>query len=145
MLPTVEHPASREAQRRKRPFGVTLVAVLQFLSVASLALNVAFNRSVLPDDAETEVAQVIAGAAVLVFGTVVVVGLWTLQRWAWTATMVWVGVGMAWALHSYVEDDPNYTTMVLSLGQVFYLNQREVQRAFQRRHARDARDEGAWT
>jgi hypothetical protein len=122
-----------------------LIAVLQFLNVVSIGLALAIDRSYLPDNMEDDVVQVVAGAAIVLLGVVTVVGLWTLQRWAWAATMVWVGIGMAWALHSYFEDDPNYSTMVLSLAQVFYLNQREVQRAFLGGRAEAAGGGHAWS
>ncbi len=129
-----------QERRAKRPFGVTLIALLQLFNAVTLAATIALDRSVLPDDAEDVVLQAVLAAGELVAGIVIFGGLWTMRRWAWTATMVWVGAVMAWGLHSYFEGDPSYQTMALSLAQVFYLNQRDVQRAF----THGGREERGW-
>jgi hypothetical protein len=125
--------------RPQRPFGVTLIAIIQLLNALVLACSVYFDRSLLPDEWEDEITTSSLWFVEAVIGVVIAGGLWTLRRWAWTATMVWVGLNMAWSLHSYFEGDPPYATMAGSLVQVFYLNQREVQRAFERRRA-----QGVW-
>jgi hypothetical protein len=134
-----------EEHASQRPFGVSLIAIVQLLNAGALAGSVILDRSVLPDEWEDQVVTRSFWLAEAAIGVVIAAGLWTLKRWAWTATMVWVGLNMAWALHSYFEADPPYVTMVGSLVQVFYLNQREVQRAFQHRSPRDAAEERAWT
>jgi len=70
----------------------------------------------------------------LVFAVVYVVtavGLLRLERWAWVLAMLIVGVHMTFDLLRYfaVGDRP-YAAMLLNVVVVFYLNQREVQRAF---------------
>jgi hypothetical protein len=69
-------------------------------------------------------------SAVCLFGLITAVGLIRLDRWAWVATMLWVGFVLAVALVAYVQDQPSYPVMVLSVLQVLYLNQSDVQRAF---------------
>ncbi len=135
-------PAERPS---KRPFGVTLIAIIQLLNAVALGVSVILDRSILPDDLEDATAFRAAWLVEAGVGVVIAAGLWTLRRWAWTATMVWVGLNMAWALHSYFEDDPAYPMMVGSLVQVFYLNQREVQRAFQRGRTRATWGEREWS
>jgi hypothetical protein len=118
---------------------VTLIAIIQVFNAVALALTIALDRSVLPDDAEEHVALVLVGLGVALAGVAIGAGLWTLRRWAWTATMVWVGIEMAASLHGWAEGDPNYLPMAIGLAQVFYLNQREVQRTFTRGSATDRR------
>jgi hypothetical protein len=67
-------------------------------------------------------------------GLVVAFGLLRLRRWAWAATMLWVGLIMAEQLTFYFKgEDANYVVMAVSIVQVFYLNFSEVQGAFARR------------
>jgi hypothetical protein len=47
--------------------------------------------------------------------------------------MLWTGLSLALDLVSYARGEPAYTTMLVSVIIVFYLNQREVQDAFTRR------------
>lgn len=66
---------------------------------------------------------------------IVALGIWLLRRWAWVATMILIGAGMAIGILRYARETPLYPTMVLNLLTVFYLNQREVQDLFTPRRA----------
>ncbi|MCK9520263.1 MAG: hypothetical protein M0R74_14750 [Dehalococcoidia bacterium] len=112
----------------ERPVGVTLVAAVQAANAVATGLEVVAGERAVPSDEGA--VLVAAGVAIVVGGLLVSLGLWRLQRWAWTATMVWVGVVMALALSSYFHGNPSYVVMGLSVMQVFYLNQSEVQRVF---------------
>ena len=46
--------------------------------------------------------------------------------------MIWVGVVMGLSLLAYFRGNPSYVVMLLSVLQVFYLNQSDVQRVFSR-------------
>ncbi len=110
--------------------GVTLVAVVQALNaVATGAEMAAGERGVPWTNANL---LVITGAVTAVVGLAVAHGLWRLHRGAWTATMLWVGWTMTTALLGYFNGHPSYVVMALSVLQVFYLNQSDVQRAFGR-------------
>ena len=115
---------------RERPIGVTLVAAVQVLNAVATGVEVIAGERAVPANQDAVLAFV--GSAIAVGGIVVAAGLWRLQRWAWTATMVWVGVVMALALISYFKGNPSYTVMALSVLQVFYLNQSDTQRTFLR-------------
>ena len=66
------------------------------------------------------------------------IGLLRLRRWAWVLTMLMVGTQMAANLWEYVvAGERPYLEMLLDVLLVFYLNQREVQRAFGHRAPRD--------
>ncbi|HEX6031318.1 MAG TPA: hypothetical protein VFY90_07790 [Tepidiformaceae bacterium] len=116
--------------RRERPIGVTLVAAVQAINAVATGLEVLAGKRAVPADDTTILA--IVGAAIALGGLVVAFALWRLHPWAWTATMIWVGVVMGLALLAYVQGRPSYLVMALSVMQVFYLNQSDVQRVFGR-------------
>jgi hypothetical protein len=118
----------------ERPFGVYVIALLQVLSAISHASGVlaGLEASVfgnLDDSSAGAYAMLLS-----IGGLVVAFGLLRLRRWAWAATMLWVGLIMAEQLTFYFKgEDANYVVMVVSIVQVFYLNLSEVQGAFARR------------
>ena len=124
--------------KRRRPFGVTAIAVLLTMSALLTGLALFVARSGLVDPDEVEVSVTVTGAVDAALGLVIAVGLWQLRRWAWVATMLWLGSNMVGGLAAYVRGEPNYATMVLNILMVLYLNQRDVQHAF--REQADAGD-----
>lgn len=60
----------------------------------------------------------------------IAIGLWRLQRFAWVLIMIQTGLGMASDLWGYFHGYPSYTSMLINIIILFYLNQREVQKAF---------------
>ena len=119
---------------RKRPFGVTVIVILQILSILSLVIEYregAWLLGVLMPQwmAQDEVVLAVALFVVL-YQFVVTIGLILLQRWAWLLFMVQLGLTMAVDLRAYFNDTPYYTSMLISVVMVFYLNQRDVQQAF---------------
>ena len=129
--------APAPARKRRRPFGVYVIVLLQTFNAISHGSGVIGGVedpliSTITDAASDTVATVI-----MVIGLVVAAGLLLLKRWAWVATMLWVGAIMAAELVLFFRgDDPNYVTMAISIAQVFYLNLSDVQVAFGRRPAR---------
>ena len=115
---------------QRRPFGVTVIAVVQLASsfVAMLPIGVISDemRTVFGDVDYLQSANPVYG----ILGLSVAVGLWRLRRWAWVAIMLWTGLNMAATLHAYVYGYFHFLPMMLSVIQVFYLNMREVQVAF---------------
>ena len=127
---------SKRRSTPKRPIGVTLIAAVQAVNALTLAMEFA----VLTEDPTTPYRLPgEPGFAPLLFialGLATSVGLWTLQRWAWVATMLWAGLAMLVSLHAYFNGNTvSYPNMAVTLLQVFYLNLREVQSAFERNRA----------
>ena len=125
---------------RKRPFGIYAIIVLLLLNALSLVVDSA--RSTLSLSTLTQAAiddlfilrTVEYPLALLLL--IVALGIWLLRRWAWVATMILIGVGMAICIMRYARGAPLYTAMALDVLTVFYLNQRDVQNLFTRRRAR---------
>jgi hypothetical protein len=121
----------RGARSTRRPFGVYIIALLQAFNAIAYAAGVFtdFQAPVTtlgPADAPDIVAALMLGA-----GLLVALGLLLLKRWAWVATMLWVGAAMAAELYLYLRgEDTNYVVMLVSVAQVFYLNLSDVQACF---------------
>jgi hypothetical protein len=119
----------------KRPFGVTVIAVLQVVAAPTAGITVALSESPLGIGRAYDEFTNVAGPVFSILGIVIAVGLWRLQRWAWIATMLWFGLSMAGTLLGYRNGEPNYPLMVIEIITVFYLNQRDVQQAFRSRRS----------
>lgn len=61
----------------------------------------------------------------------IITGFWFLKRWGWVLLMVQLGLVMLVDLYTYFNGVPHFLSMLNSVLVVFYLNQREVQLAFQ--------------
>jgi uncharacterized membrane protein (DUF2068 family) len=122
---------------RKRPFGVLVLILLQIGSILGVALDITVVQIGQPSIyfGPVENLNLLLGFQILyiLYSLVVVVGLWQLRRWAWFIIMVQLGLSMALGLGLYFLDNPFYLGMVVNVIMVFYLNQREVQQAFERR------------
>ncbi len=68
--------------------------------------------------------------AIILIDALIIIGLWRMQRFAWVLIMIQAGLGMASDLWGYFHGYPAYTSMLINVIIVFYLNQREVQRVF---------------
>jgi uncharacterized membrane protein (DUF2068 family) len=130
---------AREDRPRRGTFGVYVIVVLLVLNVFSFLVDAVRVEVGLPSQALVEVEglegleptaiRLVAAAALLV----VAVGLWLLKRWAWIATMLATGAGLLHAIVMYWQGTPDYSVMLINVLIVFYLNQRAVQRIFERR------------
>jgi hypothetical protein len=80
-------------------------------------------------------AQALLGALTILVAVrvVIIAGFWYLKRWGWVLLMVQLGFFMLIDLYAYFSGAPHYFSMVNSVLVVFYLNQRDVQQAFQAR------------
>jgi uncharacterized membrane protein (DUF2068 family) len=127
---------------RKRPFGVLVLILLQLGSILGVALDVAVVQIGQPSIFFGTVTNptLLLGFQILyiLYMLVVVVGLWQLRQWAWFIIMVQLGLSMALELWLYFLDNPVYLGMLVNVIMVFYLNQREVQQAFERRRSQEA-------
>src|SRR5690606_3564647 len=74
----------------------------------------------------------VANTLLMPLQLVLAFGLWYLRRWAWTLYMMRLGMSMIINLQAHFAGaaDVNYIYMAMDVMIVFYLNQREVQRAF---------------
>jgi hypothetical protein len=115
-----------------RPFGVQVIALLQTVNALATGLSVFAGIHTPFFDNEHN----LPGAAALVMmvaGLLVALGLLGLNRWAWVATLIWVGIIMAFQLINYFDDgDANFAIMAIAAAQVLYLNLNEVQSSFRR-------------
>jgi hypothetical protein len=135
--------AAPTPRRRKRPFGLYAVLVLLALQGPSLIasrdqVRYGLGRMVPAGQDAGQVADLL-GIPISLIVLVLVVGLWRLKRWAWVGAMIFVGLGLTAGIIQYLRDQPLYGTMLLNVFIVFYLNQRDVQDLFERRHPRELR------
>jgi hypothetical protein len=123
----------KDISKRRRPFGLYMIAGLQLVLSIMLALallgekTIATYLKVLIQNPifYSWFGWVLAGSLILS-----VLGLMILKRWAWILTMILTGLGLSYSIWSYFQENPHYIPMVIYLVIVFYLNQREVQSAF---------------
>lgn len=121
---------------RKRPFGLYPIIGLLLLGALSVLADVRLFKLSLPTQSLPDFGNPLwtdaLGYAVVTLISLLVVGLWFLKRWAWVATMILVGIGLAFGIWGYFQGAPTYISLLINSLAVFYLNQREVQRAFER-------------
>ncbi|WP_374686473.1 hypothetical protein [Promineifilum sp.] len=147
------HPEARAAGRR--PFGLYAIMLLLLLMALPAVLDIIriqfgyptlllrqiatqFRDSVgilklllslHPRDSVLMLISLIVIAVLLIL----ILGLWFRLRWAWIGTMLIIGIGLAYNIRLYLVDEPQYVNMVIHVIAVFYLNERSVQIAFERR------------
>ncbi|MEM7113650.1 MAG: hypothetical protein AAF614_14525 [Chloroflexota bacterium] len=122
-------------QKRKRPFGLIAIIILQLLQV--LAWGIFLYSLTVPQTAaraESLVDLTAVSYNIQINSTLLLVialpGLWLFKRWGWIILMIQVGISLLMGLWQFVEGAPNYISMILNVAIVFYLNQREVQQLF---------------
>lgn len=125
-----------EAHPRKRPFGLFIIILLQLTMAVSLMVDIFFASTHLSIATFLQNMQAatlpLPGILILVYQLGVVAGLWLLRRWAWFLLMIQLGLSMGFQLVLYFEGQPLYVYMLISVITVLYLNQRDVQHAFER-------------
>lgn len=124
------------AATRKRPFGVMIIIIINLLTAILIVTTFAFNTEIPPAlyptferiFGDTDVVRIVLVAGQLV----IIAGLWFLKRWAWVVLMIRLGMSMFFNLreHFWGSPDVDYLLMLMDVIAVFYMNQREVQRAF---------------
>lgn len=121
----------------KRPFGVSVIILMLVLNVVflAIALFASFEISIgelalwmMRTDDPTVIR--ILFFMIIFVEAAIAIGLWRLQRFAWVLIMIQTGLGMASDLWGYFHGYPSYTSMLIDIIIVFYLNQNEVQRTF---------------
>ncbi len=127
-----------ETPKRRRPFGIMVIIILQLVALISLF----FDLYIL-EDQDLSLAGLMPGmppemftyapaVVVILYQVILIYGLWQLKRWAWLVIMIQLGIAMAISLTTYFYGTPLYLYMFINIIMVFYLNQRDVQRAFER-------------
>ena len=125
-----------EERPDKRPFGVTVIIIIQLFSMLAFVGDLfGLPLSDLPDLSPAWVYRdmnsvLVFGLPILLVQLVIIVGLWRLQRWAWFLIMVQLGIGLAIYIWAYFNGVALYIYMLLNIIIVFYLNQHEVQHVF---------------
>jgi len=124
------------AEKPKRPFGVAVIVMLTLASVLVTILT-SLALPTLPFTAQLKIYTAITpfdvvNIMLMPFQLVLAFGLWYLKRWAWVLYMIQLGISMVAGLQAHFQGqaDVDYLVMAVNVLVVFYLNQRDVQRAF---------------
>lgn len=122
-------------KKSKRPFGVYAIIVLLILILVTNALDLARVYNGLPsenfpnrDPFVVLSLNIAIGAACLVLA----LGLWRMQEKAWYAAMIVSGAYLFFTIWRYFDGGAPFMTMALLVFIIFYLNQREIRRAFEK-------------
>ena len=127
-----------ESRSSKRPFGVSIIVLLLIANALLMAAIV--YLLLIPEN--IELAQQIQNfthnhelSVVLMVNIfvqmVIVAGLWKLKRWAWLLLMLYIGFSMISDMWAYYHlQDLRAISMTINVIIVFYINQREVKKAF---------------
>ncbi|HEX5013420.1 MAG TPA: hypothetical protein VFV72_04600 [Candidatus Limnocylindrales bacterium] len=132
-----------QADPRRRPFGVLVVAAIQIIRAALLIgqllgyrIGVDWLRmsAQVPEPAPGTVAFALSrglAIALILSSLVVALGLLSGRRWGWIGAIILSGLALALALGAWLDGAPTYISMAINVVAVFYLNQREVRAAFE--------------
>lgn len=115
------------------PFGIKAIIGLKILGLVSILFAVGLSGLQLTDpELDPIVIYMVIVISMLVglLDLIAIIGLWRMARWAWTLTMLTIGISLASMLYRYSQEDPLYLNMALNVLMVFYLNQRDVQGVF---------------
>lgn len=121
--------------KSRRPFGLIAIVILQVVSLSVplvdlLRVQAGQPSRFLPGVEDSNIVLIVNLGVVLVqLG--IAFGLWWFKSWAWFLIMFQLGVGMTGDIWRYIEGSPPYFSMLLNVIMVFYLNQREIQQAFE--------------
>jgi len=121
-------------------FGLTFYGLLLYMGRSDLVLDPIFGvyNSLYNLQSWFNVIKLLATPILLV----IAYGLWQYKRWAWVATMAYVGIGMGNQVWAHFFGTADYLTMLMYILIVFYLNQSDVQSIFA--EPAEQRDE-TWT
>jgi hypothetical protein len=143
-----EKIASFRERPRKRPFGVSVIIFMLILYVLLFCISLLSLFKMPFGEFTLDIFQTVNPMytpvlliLVILIGLVLIGGLFQLQRWAWVLVMILTGFSMLSDLWGYLYGNYSFLSMLINIAIVFYLNQREVQRAFSNRT--DARPDHA--
>jgi uncharacterized membrane protein (DUF2068 family) len=115
----------------KRPFGVTVIAIL--LIIGAVIGIVGGLMAVGVIGTATGVAVGVATLILSALQFIVALGLWSLQKWAWTLTVIVVILriaGEVWALVAGGQLAASIASLVVNVIILLYLYSRKVRSAF---------------
>ncbi|MDD1751977.1 MAG: hypothetical protein LUQ38_02665 [Methanotrichaceae archaeon] len=122
---------------RKRPFGVSVIIFMILAYVLLLVLVVFFSLKTEATTASLWLVEKVSPPQsyvvlliIILFELAIALGLWRLQRWAWMVLMIWQGLLMAMDIWGRINGNPSHLSMIINIIIVFYINQREVKKAF---------------
>lgn len=135
--PATPASASTHPALRRRPAGVTLVA----LGAAFLALALLFGAGVwfgvTQDSGRNLIVRAgrliaLAMAVVAVLELVLAYGLWALRRWAWPFGVILLAVSIGLTILGGGRGDPNIhlVSLVVEIGSLWYLLGQRAREAF---------------
>ena len=126
-----------EPDRRKRPFGVIVITILQLIFVFTLIADIILLQDGKPSfvfrDVPSSYLLLTIEVIVIFYQLITILGFWMLKRWAWFLIMVQLGGSMVFDLWAYYNGVHFYLNMIRNILVVFYLNQREVQDVFEKK------------
>ena len=151
----VKQPADVDLRELpKRPFGVYVLVIILLLGVFAAVLEIARVQSslfgfwataeeLLRDHSgmvslasrliHDPTLLIIANSLIIIVWVLIIIGMWMMHRWAWLLLMIITGVMLTYALFRFFDGEPEYLSMLTNVAVAFYLNDRNVQRAYARR------------
>ena len=125
--------AATAGTRRRRPFGVVLIALFLVLDAALAIAQRVFDlgsgtRQDIFADADGRISLVIIGLVEL--RLIAAVGLWTGWRRGWVLTMLLVGISLTLNLWLYWNGQHLFLRMAIDVVLALYLNQGAVREFF---------------
>ena len=118
---------------QQRPFGLYVVICLQVIIALSLATDLVllnYANLTLQILLRNQLLFTTYGWIIVIAFLVASLGLFRLERWGWTLSMILIGTSLAYNIWLYFHDEPHFLDMVSHIIVIFYLNQREVQAPF---------------
>ncbi len=109
-------------------FGITFYGLLLYMGRSDLVLDPIFGVYNRLYNLQNWFNVIKLLATPILF--VIAYGLWQYKRWAWVATMAYVGIGMGTQVWAHFLGTADYVTMPMYILIVFYLNQSDVQSIF---------------
>ena len=131
-------PEGSSVEQRDRPFGVTAIAFLQVGASATAIIRWWESGPIDAGFSDPAVYLNSLSAGVAFTGLILAVALLIMVRWAWPLALFVLSVQLGVGLWAYYQDHPGYLTMVFNVAAIFYLNSREVRRAFGYVRARES-------
>ena len=126
----------------RRPFGVLVLAVVQFGRAALLVTQLLGLRigvdwlriaAQVPEPPQGSVAFAISRGLAIALALASIAagyGLLTGRRWGWVGAIILSGLSLAFALGAWWDGRPIYLSMLINVIAVFYLNQRDVRAVY---------------
>ena len=127
-------PLAAPSGQASRPFGLKAIMFLLLFRLLGqgvlMALAVVAHNSGDLDLTRIEMALLAFDGFQWILMLITLFGLWRLRRWAWYLLMTIFALSMTVDILLYFLGEPSYSSMLLNVVMVFYVNQREVRQLF---------------